>query len=42
MDVCTKFHDLFKELHPFAYKAFAVSGKVGSPLTGLTIPVTWI
>ena len=27
---------------PFDYKAFAVSGKVGIPSTGLTTPVGWL
>ena len=27
---------------PFYYTAFAFSGKVGIPLTGLTTPVEWL
>ena len=32
----------FLNVCPFDYTAFAVSGKVGYPLTGLTTPVWWL
>ena len=32
----------FLNVCPFTYKAFAVSGKFGIPLTGLTTPTEWM
>ena len=32
----------FLKVCPFDYTAFAVNGKVGIPLTGLTTPVGWL